>query len=193
MPAVVEREVSVKGPMVRISPPAVREINDEVGRFRQALDMKTQDPVELKVGSTHGRLSPSFREAFSAFLELFASKSEVLLVALEAELSTQKAADILGVSRPHVVSLIESGVLPARRVGTHRRLKAVDVLVYRDTATRFSERMGKVAAVSAEVGGYDMDWSKSSPTKRAPTSVQARRRRAPTLASRPRGSATAAR
>lgn len=57
---------------------------------------------------------------------------QVQVVAVEQELSTQQAASLLRVSRPHVIELCERGVLPYRRVGTHRRLTLADVLSHRE-------------------------------------------------------------
>jgi excisionase family DNA binding protein len=55
----------------------------------------------------------------------------VSILPVNAELTTQEAADILNVSRPFVVQLVEEGRLPARRVGTHRRISVEDVMNYK--------------------------------------------------------------
>ena len=50
------------------------------------------------------------------------------------KLTTQQAADLLGVSRPTVVRLITDGTLPAERIGNRHRLLLDDVLAYREAA-----------------------------------------------------------
>ena len=82
------------------------------------------------------------RSAASALREVLANSVEgrpVEVVAVRKELTTQQAADLLHVSRPHVVKLIDTGVLTGHKVGAHRRLYADDVFAFkreRDAAQR---------------------------------------------------------
>ena len=56
----------------------------------------------------------------------------VTLIPHGSLLSTQQAADLLNVSRPFLIKLIDAGELSCIKVGTHRRLKATEVFAYRD-------------------------------------------------------------
>lgn len=69
-----------------------------------------------------------------------AEGNAVNIVPIHAELTTQEAADFLGVSRPYFVGVLERGELPHHKVGTHRRIYFRDVLAYR------KQRMGQSQA-----------------------------------------------
>jgi 3,4-dihydroxy 2-butanone 4-phosphate synthase/GTP cyclohydrolase II len=78
---------------------------------------------------------PAFRLLMEV-LNQMARGHVVTVSAIEAELTTQQAAELLGVSRPHLVKLLESGALPFRKVGAHRRVKFSDLATYRSGSER---------------------------------------------------------
>jgi excisionase family DNA binding protein len=82
-------------------------------------------------GSVELDLPPEVLSALRALLERLAD-DEVLLLNMETELSPEDAAKILGVSRPMVYHRMDSGRLPFRPVGSHRRVLLKDVLALRD-------------------------------------------------------------
>jgi excisionase family DNA binding protein len=79
----------------------------------------------------------------------------VQLVNTEQVVTTQVAADILGMSRPHLIKLLNGGVLSFTWVGEQRRLKLAEVLEYRDLQQRESEeRLRELLAMAQETGTY---------------------------------------
>ena len=81
----------------------------------------------------------------------------VKVVAVHAELTTQEAADLLNVSRPHLVKLLEEGALPFHKTGKHRRVRLADLMQFKARRDRDSEQaMDELAKQAQELAmGYE--------------------------------------
>jgi excisionase family DNA binding protein len=77
-------------------------------------------------------LPPGVSQLIQTLLSEVAQGHAVQIIPVHAELRTQEAADLLGVSRPHLVKLLDEGVLPSWKVGAHRRVRLAELLAYRD-------------------------------------------------------------
>lgn len=96
-------------------------------RQRRSLTLSFKDgdeegAIELPAGAVASLLD---------ILEAMAAGRGVTVVQDSAELSTVQAAEILNVSRPYLIKLVEDGALPHRKVGTHRRLRLEDVMAFK--------------------------------------------------------------
>lgn len=79
----------------------------------------------------------------------------VSVIPLHAELTTVQAAELLNVSRPYLIKQIEAGEVAHHMVGTHRRLKLVDVLAYRDRLRmQADDALDAMTAEAEELGLY---------------------------------------
>jgi len=98
-------------------------------------------------------LPPVVTRLLMDVLKETAAGHAVSLVPMEAEVTTQQAADLLNVSRPYLVGLIDKGLLAARMVGNQRRLPLKDVLAYKaDHFAKRSTALDELAAHDQELG-----------------------------------------
>ena len=81
----------------------------------------------------------------------------VTIASVHQRLTTQEAADLLGVSRPTLVKLLESGEIPFEQPGRHRRVRLTDVLSYRQRRSiQRRESLDRMIEIADESGMYEV-------------------------------------
>jgi excisionase family DNA binding protein len=100
-------------------------------------------------------IPPSVYRALRFAVHHMARGDAICLVPMHKELTTQEAADLLGVSRPFVIKQLEDGRMPYKRTGKHRRVRLQDVLEYkRERDKEVLDMLAELAAEAQEAGDY---------------------------------------
>ena len=105
-------------------------------------------PLELPTGAV---------ALLMEILEAMAAGRGLTLIPENAELTTVQAADVLNVSRPFLIRLLDENILPHRKVGKHRRIRMEDVMAYKAKIDRDREAVLDELAREAQdlEMGYD--------------------------------------
>ncbi len=114
----------------------------------RVLEAGQERPLELPVGAV---------ALLMEILEAMAAGRGVTLIPENAELTTVQAADLLNVSRPFLIKLLDENMLPHRKLGKHRRIRMEDVMAYKAKVDRQREAvLDQLAREAQEQGmGYD--------------------------------------
>lgn len=110
----------------------------------RVLDDKKKEPTEIT-------LTPALSRLLMELLRHVGRGEAVTLVPVGEMLTTQQAADILNVSRPFLISLLEKGKIPHETVGRHRRIRARDLFDYkRKRDAKRSKALAELAELDVE-------------------------------------------
>ncbi len=118
--------------------------------------LQTRHKTKFITDSKEFELPASAVEVLAQTLAYIAEGKDVPVIPQPAELTTQQVADFLQVSRPFLVKLLESGEIPFRKVGKHRRVRFEDAISYKQAIdAKRLQTLEKLAAQAQELNlGY---------------------------------------
>jgi len=125
-----------------------RYVREDEPLTLKVIDHHQDEPIELPAGAVTLLLD---------ILEAMSAGKGITLIPENTELTTVQSAEILNVSRPFVVKLLEEGKIPYRKVGKHRRIRFEDVMNYKNTIDQAREEaLDQLVADAQEHNmGYD--------------------------------------
>ncbi|MGA2637903.1 helix-turn-helix domain-containing protein [Methylocella sp.] len=112
-------------------------------------DAHQEQPIELPAGAVSMLMD---------ILEAMAAGRGVTVIPENAELTTVQAAELLNVSRPFLIRLLEQNLISHRKVGKHRRIRMEDVMAYKKRID--SQREAALDELVAEAQKHDMGYSR---------------------------------
>ncbi len=108
------------------------------------------DVVKIKIEGKKGFLDIP-KKALSLFFDIIntmADGKSITLIPSDSEISTQLAANLLKISRPHLITLLEEGKIPFRKTGTHRRIEVNNLIKYQSKLQE--NRIGKLSFLAKQ-------------------------------------------
>jgi excisionase family DNA binding protein len=116
-----------------------RQLLEELDQVRSARDAQEAEACVMNIDGKEFSIPDRLADEVLHLLSEVASGREVSVDAQETELTTTEAAELLNVSRPHLVELLEDGEIPFHKTGSHRRVYRRDILEYKQNQRREAE------------------------------------------------------
>ena len=147
--------VSTKNPVA----PSAEEVDLAKSSLRRLVgepEGKVRVQIKVRRKSEMVEIPQSAFRLLRDLLSEMAQGHAVTLIPVHAELTTQQAADLLNVSRPFLVGLLDNGKIPYHRVGTHRRVRYDDLMLYKQRLD--AERRNVLDELAKDAQEHDMGY-----------------------------------
>lgn len=134
---------------------AARESYDALASSIEQLRSEIPE-IEIEETERKIRIPISALKLLVKILQEISRGNPISIVPIATEITTQKAAEVLGCSRPHIVRLLEEGEIPYTKVGKHRRIRYEDIVIFRNKM-KASQRnkIQELMRLDEESGLYD--------------------------------------
>lgn len=133
--------------------PAQLDARTQTAAREAAKNGRLQNPpadVTMRIQGETIEIPPVLANAFFEVMQALVRGQTVSIATEEHELTTTEAADLLNVSRPHLVKLLKQGAIPFHRVGSHRRVYRSDVFGYKQAQREEAEDAMRALAQQAQ-------------------------------------------
>jgi excisionase family DNA binding protein len=116
------------------------------------------EQTEIEIEETKSKISipVSALKMLGDILKAMGEGKSISIIPVSNEVTTQRAAEILGCSRPHFVKILEEGKIPFTKIGKHRRILLEDVLQFKELMKEEQKKhLIEMMNLDEEIGLYD--------------------------------------
>ncbi|MFD8590169.1 helix-turn-helix domain-containing protein [Streptomyces sp. NPDC059637] len=141
-----------------VLPPTDPAEHRELAELAELLAGSLRSATLLTPDGTVVRLPPAVFDVLAQAVDAMRAGRAITVASLSQRLTTQEAAELLGISRPTLVKLLEKGEIPFEQPGHHRRVRLDDLLAYQTRRRTERERaLDELVRRSEELGLYEDD------------------------------------
>ncbi|MBA2948835.1 helix-turn-helix domain-containing protein [Streptomyces himalayensis] len=139
-----------------VLPPSVPEERQELDELAALVTDTAESAALVGPDGTLLRLPPAVHEILVQVILAMHAGRAITIAPRAQRLTTQEAADVLGVSRPTLVKLLDEGKIPYEQPGRHRRVRLDDVLAYQEARrAERRRRLDDLVRESEDLGLYE--------------------------------------
>jgi len=142
---------------------SVTNPQQEAQDIKQLQRILNLENSQLKLVAANGEeiyIPESVHQVLREVVHAMSLGQAISIVPHKRELTTQEAADLLNVSRPYLIKLLEKGELPYITVGTHRRIRSEDLMKYKEQRdTKRREGLKELTQFLQDEGFYEAEMS----------------------------------